>query len=575
MLGGGRWVVRDAFGTRWTFVLAARASADERARALRGAAARWAIDKMFAQPRDSDWDVLIDLADVPASDVRHYSHAALKARVGGRVGVAGLLLLSSVPPPVAAAAARRSGGMTATERRVVAAVMERDLVLARDGWHYRVVGVALATAASRKDDFEALRAGEARGLVLRLATLPSFTTVRRDALAEAAELLVDPVSASSGGLVLLRRPIRTPSDAATAEPALTPSTLRAAAKQDITLTFLEVGTGRPIVGAALKLVGPDGSETRVTTSLAGSVTLTALDPGVCVATSIIENATADASFRPGAPGPAPRSRGRGDVPPSLRAWLAEVDEYRVRSGDTTDSIARAAGVAWDDLARFNWDTTAPAVVQDCFRDRVGCTRKTADGTGYRFDDADDPGVILIPRPWTGSFAVGMTHTILVAPLRSLFISLENEAGIALPGASYQVALADGSVRQGRLGRAGIARLTAVPEGAFSVAYPDQTDLLARSLAASTRRAFDEQATGPLFYLLGQEQAVIDEATAIYQQCFNDLTGRGLAADIDQVVTDPDARPPLVFLCALAGLPIEGTGGVTVRNSAIAGEPRRG
>jgi len=82
-------------------------------------------------------------------------------------------------------------------------------------------------------------------------------------------------------------------------------------------------------------------------------------------------------------------------------------------------------------------------------------------------------------------------------------------------------------------------------------------MLAVSLAASTRRAFDQQGTGPLFYLLGQEQEVIDSAVAVYQQYFNDLTGNGLAADIDQVVTDPDARVPLVFLCATAGIDIEG------------------
>jgi hypothetical protein len=205
-----------------------------------------------------------------------------------------------------------------------------------------------------------------------------------------------------------------------------------------------------------------------------------------------------------------------------------------------------------------------------FRDRVGCTQKTADAKAYVFADADDPGIILIPRPWQASFAVGQTHTVFVSPLRTVFVSLENEAGLALPGAGYEIVFGDGSQRRGTLGRSGIARLSGVPDAAFSVSYPDQQDLLARSLAASVRRAFDEQATGPLFYLLGQEPEVIDRAASVYAQSFNDLTGQGLAADIDQVVTDPDARPPLTFLCALAGLRIEGADQATVQDGSSTG-----
>lgn len=161
----------------------------------------------------------------------------------------------------------------------------------------------------------------------------------------------------------------------------------------------------------------------------------------------------------------------------------------------------------------------------------------------------------------------MAHTILVAPLRSVYLSLENDSGLPIPGAGYQAVFSDGSTRDGRLGRSGIARLAGVPEGPFSVTYPDREDLLARSLAASIRRGFDDQTTGPLFFLLKQEQSIIERAAGIYEQHFNDLTGQGLAADIDQVVTDSEARPPLIFLCALAGIPIEGTDGATVRAGA--------
>jgi hypothetical protein len=142
-------------------------------------------------------------------------------------------------------------------------------------------------------------------------------------------------------------------------------------------------------------------------------------------------------------------------------------------------------------------------------------------------------------------------------LRPLFLTLENELGLRLPGAAFRLRCADGSERSGRLGRSGIARVTGVPEGAFAVSYPDDGDLLARSLAASIRRAFDEQSTGPLFHLLGQAPDVVQRAKAVYAEHFDDLTGEGLEADIDQVVTDPEARAPLLYFCALAGLRVEG------------------
>ena len=103
----------------------------------------------------------------------------------------------------------------------------------------------------------------------------------------------------------------------------------------------------------------------------------------------------------------------------------------------------------------------------------------------------------------------------------------------------------------------------MPDQPFTVSYPDELDLLTKSLAVSVRKAFDEQATAPLFTLLMQSQEVVDRAIATYDEHLNDLTGKGLAADIDQVVTDPEARRPLLALCVLAGLNVEGVSAVSV------------
>jgi hypothetical protein len=44
------------------------------------------------------------------------------------------------------------------------------------------------------------------------------------------------------------------------------------------------------------------------------------------------------------------------------------------------------------------------------------------------------------------------------------------------------------------------------------------------------------------------------------------------ADIDQIVTDPDARRPLLALCATAGLAVQGSDGVTVEKISSAVDP---
>jgi hypothetical protein len=230
------------------------------------------------------------------------------------------------------------------------------------------------------------------------------------------------------------------------------------------------------------------------------------------------------------------------------------DRHRVSTGETPASIAQLHGVAWEQIAHFNWGTTDPAPLEDHYRDTLGCTRRTPEGA-LRFDDSDAPGVLLIPRPWQARLAAGSLHELPVAPLRPIFLCLENEAHLRIPGAAFGIRFADGSARGGRLGARGIARLDGVPDGPFTVSYPDDLELLAGSLAASVRRALDESATAPLFTLLMQSQEVVDRAGEIYRRYFDDLTGQGLAADIDQVVTDPDARRPLAALCALAGLAV--------------------
>jgi hypothetical protein len=238
----------------------------------------------------------------------------------------------------------------------------------------------------------------------------------------------------------------------------------------------------------------------------------------------------------------------------------------VATGDTPESIAKKWNVTWTEIALFNWGTADPLELEERYHAELGCTKMTADGTKVRFDDADDPGTVLVPYPWRARLEVGPTHRLSAEPLRPLFVSLENAFGLPIPGAAFRLRSGDGQERTGRLGRSGIARVVGLPEGPYGVVYPDEADLLARSLAASVRRAFDDQSTAPLFHLLGQTPDVIQRARTVYSEYFNDLSGKGLEADIDQVVTDPEARAPLLYFCALAGLRVDGVEEVVLPQS---------
>jgi hypothetical protein len=333
--------------------------------------------------------------------------------------------------------------------------------------------------------------------------------------------------------------------------------------------IVDLQTGHPIPGVPLEIEPPDGPTRRLETDSQGAVRIADLDPGTCTVRTIIDGARVQNSYAPVAASGALPEPTRS-APPQA-AFVVAAITHRIARGQTPVSIAKEYGVAWEDIALFNWGTADRDELEQRYRKTLGSTHTAPDGSVI-FDDDDDPGLILIPRAWESTLAVGRSHRILVSALRTVFLSLKNEVGLSIPAARYEALFADGSIRSGRLGPAGVARLAGVPEGAFSVSYPDEADILAKSLAVSVRKAFDEQATSPLFTLLMQDPEIVERATAAYDQYFNDLTGDGLVADIDQVVTDPDARRPLLALCAMAGLGVEGSESVVVENLSGAVDP---
>lgn len=87
-------------------------------------------------------------------------------------------------------------------------------------------------------------------------------------------------------------------------------------------------------------------------------------------------------------------------------------EHRVKTGETLASIAEKNGLTWRDVARFNFGTDVPADVNRCLHEFTGCTKRTADGKNYVFTDADEPGIIYIPKSSDRlTLATGKRHRI--------------------------------------------------------------------------------------------------------------------------------------------------------------------
>jgi hypothetical protein len=139
------------------------------------------------------------------------------------------------------------------------------------------------------------------------------------------------------------------------------------------------------------------------------------------------------------------------------------------------------------------------------------------------------------------------------PKSSFIIELETDDGWPVPAARYEATFSDGDVRTGELGTDGRAKLEGVSPGPVIVRYPDLDDTVAKSLAASARRALDRQDYGPIYELLKRSPETIRAAIESYDLYLNDYTGGGFAQDLDDLFTDPDAHRVVGTLLARAGV----------------------
>jgi hypothetical protein len=83
------------------------------------------------------------------------------------------------------------------------------------------------------------------------------------------------------------------------------------------------------------------------------------------------------------------------INPRLFAGNPHLISYKVRTGDSLASLAQACGCTWQQLARLNWGTEDLDEINWYLGTYFVC--KTKKGDNYVFTDADDPGIILLPR----------------------------------------------------------------------------------------------------------------------------------------------------------------------------------
>lgn len=344
----------------------------------------------------------------------------------------------------------------------------------------------------------------------------------------------------------------------------------------IKVRVLDDKTDEPVEGVCLDVTWPSGKPTHHSTDADGMVTIHPAEPGAYDVTSILEGATYESTLEPlrmdrtpskpppkGEPEAEPPETGVDgeELPPlvPLPTCIGLVVEHKVQTGESLDSIAKANELTWKELAHFNWETAEPKTINKHLRDDVGCRKKTKDGYNYSFTSDDDPGILYVPKKWEAKgLPHNHTYTIHVRQPNEFVLILENEAGLRIPEADYEVTFADGSTRKGKLGRNGMARLKDPPPGDVEVVYPDLDDVEAKNLAACVREALDQRNYSEIIRILEHSPDMLKAVARAYSAYYNDYTGKGLVEDIYQETTDPEAEVAIEYLLTLGNLPTHST-----------------
>ncbi len=207
-----------------------------------------------------------------------------------------------------------------------------------------------------------------------------------------------------------------------------PEPPKAPADDWIKIKVVDDQSGEVIPRVKLVLKTPDNSTEEHETRLSGLIESLGLQSGNCEVSCELKDATLENTLPFVGVGEKPiGQKGTNDsnsdseaaIKPGTK-YIAAVEEHKVKTGETLESIAKSIGITWQDLAKFNWGTDNSEEIHKHLHSIVGCTNKTADRKSYKLDDSDKPGIIYMPKQSNlPKFATNQVHVIRVRPVVQL------------------------------------------------------------------------------------------------------------------------------------------------------------
>ena len=156
-------------------------------------------------------------------------------------------------------------------------------------------------------------------------------------------------------------------------------------------------SGMAAASLALVVTLPSGEEKKVKTNALGRVRLDDLDDGAFSVSSEFKGKKRNETLAFGDVDTGASTPAKNDDADKVYC-VVELKKHKVQTGDTLASLAESVGISADELAMWAFGTDDPKQVNLCLRHEIGCKKKGPDGK-YVFDDADEPGIFLLPTPW--------------------------------------------------------------------------------------------------------------------------------------------------------------------------------
>ncbi len=206
----------------------------------------------------------------------------------------------------------------------------------------------------------------------------------------------------------------------------------------IEIEVIEDATEQACNSVRIAVRTPDGNEAFYTTNSAGLIRIDEIEEGTCDARCETKGAKRANTLRFIKKG-AKTGKKSDKKPEPLKPGtyhIRNVDNHQARTGETLDSLAKAAGLSKSELTQFNWDTDDPAKVNECLAGDVGCTKTGEDGN-FLLDSSDKPGIVRIPGKWSEEgLATGQRHTFRVERIPPMRQLVRKEWVIELEGLNF-------------------------------------------------------------------------------------------------------------------------------------------